>query len=141
MRQTLFLFLAAGCGQADVVDVWSGDCAITFDGEQVTYDLEIDIDSDEKGELGGTALFDVTGLGDLTEIPVDGTRKGKDVEIELVLDDETGLPISLEIAATAKGDEMMGDCVMRTFGIGVSGNLELGRGPLPEEVPSTKTVL
>ena len=140
-RLCALLFLAAGCGSAEIVDVWSGDCFISYGGDEIIYAIELDIDSDEKGEVGGTALFDLTGLGDLSEVGVSGTRKGKDLELELdVADDTLGIPVTLELIAKVKGDEMTGECVLRTFGVGVSGDLTLARGALSPQESGTKTV-
>ncbi len=132
----LLLFLFA-CS-TDTLGPWTGDCTISADGEPVVYAIGLDIESDAGGVIVGTALFDVTGLGDEAEVDLDGIRKGKDVELELTVPDDVGVPVAMNLEAKVKGDEMIGECIL-LIGVSLRGDLELTRGVAEEQEDGTKT--
>jgi len=125
----LAILLSACGGGNDLTGHWEGDCFLSsgFD-EDVTYLTELEIDSDEKGELAGEAFFDWTGYGEeFVEVELEGERKGKKFEIGFALPDTLGIPMTVDLEGKVDNDEMTGDCVVRVMGFGVGGDLDLDR--------------
>ena len=126
------LFLT-GCifGGNDTVGHWEGDCFIDSFGTEATYAIVLDIDSEEKKELVGSSLVDLTGgFSDPAPVDMVGTRKGKNVEFELLLDslyDDTDFSLTFRGEAKLKGDDLVGDCFVGAMGFAIRGDLDLVR--------------
>lgn len=125
----LVLSSTVGCifTSHDSVGHWEGTCEIDSMGVAYDFEMNFDIDSDEKKEIEGVLLFDVTGgYAEPQAFDFAGTRKGKDVTFSIDVDQEL-MPITFSVEAVIKGDTMDGDCVLGVSGIGVRGVLELDR--------------
>ena len=106
---------------------WEGTCQIDSLGVAYDFEMDFDIDSDEKKEIEGVVWFDVTGgSAEPQEFDLMGTRKGKDVAFSIDVDQDL-VPVTFSVEAVIKGDTMDGDCVLGASGIGVRGELELDR--------------
>ena len=132
MEKLLLLSLAfasGGCifSSHDTVGHWEGTCQIDSLGVAYDFEMDFDIDSDEKKEIEGVVWFDVTGgYAEPQEFDLMGTRKGKDVAFSIDVDQDL-VPVTFSVEAVIKGDTMDGDCVLGASGIGVRGELELDR--------------
>lgn len=129
----LLPLVLSGCifGGNDAVGHWEGECNIDSSGTEANYPLTLDIDSDEKKELDGTCVVDLSGgYGMDSEVEITGTRKGKNVEFELMLDDiysGTDFGLTFRAEAKLKGDDLVGDCFVGAMGFAIRGDMELTR--------------
>ena len=130
-RPTLLLLPAMlGCVQADVAGSWTGDCAVTSMGVDETYALELELEAGDDGGLTGTGLLDdgtaafaLTAVGEVQGRKVSLTL---DPEVVVTATGET-LDVSYGIEAKAKGEQLVGDCIVGAMGINVRGALTLDR--------------
>ena len=123
-----------GClfGGPDTIGTWVGDCSISSFGYEETFDIELDISSDEKKELEGWAVFTDHSYGVPFEGVIVGTRKGKDIEMTLDLSEATqyagmDFDISMGVEGKVKGNKIDGACVLTAMGIGTKGDMLLER--------------
>jgi hypothetical protein len=122
MRLVGFLVLAAATGCNSIVGEWEGECAVQVGNDLYIYEVEMDIESVEKGDINGTGtLYDQD--NQRSQGTLDGTQEGKDLDFDIKFEDGVLQNRNFEIDAEFEGREMNGDCQLG----GQHGLLELER--------------
>lgn len=116
----LWCFPLMGCSSS-IVGEWEGDCNYTVSGQLDVYRVAIEVEDVVKGEING--MGEVV-AGDMISTGVlDGTRKGKDITVEIEFDDGQAQGEVFELVGEVKGREITGDFSLG----GTTGDCELER--------------
>ena len=107
ISHSLVLLATVGCGA--ISGEWEGECAVQVGNDLYIYEVELEIESVEKGDINGTGtLYDQDNNRSIGTL--DGNQDGSDVDLDIEFDDGDLQNRSFEIDASVKGREMNGDC-------------------------------
>lgn len=103
----LLMFLVTGCGS--IVGSWAGECEVQVGNDLYTYEVELEIESVEKGDINGSGtLYDED--NNRSQGTLDGNKEGSLVDFDIDFDDGILRDRSFEIDGEVDGRELTGDC-------------------------------
>ncbi len=118
--RSVVLIAAVGCNS--IVGEWEGECSVQLGNDLYIYEVELEIESVEKGDINGTGtLFDEDNQRSMGVL--DGNQEAKDLDFDIDFENGVLQNRNFEIDATLDGREMNGDCQLG----GQHGLLELER--------------
>jgi len=104
---TLAMLATVGCGA--ISGEWEGECKVQVGNDLYIYEVELEVESVEKGDINGTGtLYDEDNNRSLGTL--DGNQEGENIDLDIEFEDGVLQNRSFEIDATISGREMNGDC-------------------------------
>ena len=87
ISHSLALLTTVGCGA--ISGEWEGECAVQVGNDLYIYEVELEIESVEKGDINGTGtLYDQDNNRSIGTL--DGNQDGSDVDLDIEFDDGDG---------------------------------------------------
>jgi len=103
----LWVIFVAGCGSIN--GTWEGECEVQIGNDLYTYEVELEIESVEKGDINGTgSLIDED--NSRSQGTLDGSQEGDSVDFDIEFDEGVNRDRSFEIDGEIDGRELTGDC-------------------------------
>jgi len=103
----LGMIFVTGCGS--IVGTWEGECEVQVGNDLYTYEVELVVESVEKGDINGTGtLYDED--NNRSQGTLDGAQEGSLLDFDIEFDDGILRDRSLEIDGEVDGRELDGDC-------------------------------
>ena len=105
----LWMSFVTGCGS--IVGSWEGDCEVQVGNDLYTYEVELEIESIEKGDINGTGtLYDED--NNRSQGTLDGSKERSVLDFDIAFDDGILRNANFEIDAEVDGREIDGDCIL-----------------------------
>ena len=83
MRICCLLWVAFVTGCGSVVGGWKGDCEVQVGNDLYTYEVELEVESIEKGDINGTGtLYDEQ--NNRSQGTLDGSKEGSVLDFDIV---------------------------------------------------------
>jgi hypothetical protein len=103
----LWMSFVTGCGSIE--GAWEGDCEVQVGNDLYTYEVELEIESIEKGDINGIGtLYDED--NNRSRGTLDGSKEGSVLDFDIAFDDGVLRDENFEIDAKVDGREIDGDC-------------------------------
>ena len=102
-----WMIFVTGCGS--IVGTWEGKCEVLVGNDVYTYEVEVEVESIEKGDLNGTGtLYDE--LNNRSQGTLDGSKEGSLLDFDIEFEDGVLRDRNFEIDGEVDGREIDGDC-------------------------------